>query len=164
MSSNSKTVRAYRHFTEERQDTFLDNLATTGNLEASAAAVGINPRTAYAWMQKSDEFREQVNQARAQAMTQIEREIARRGINGVQQPVYYQGEVVGQVTQYSDRLLLALARANDPNRWSEKQHVVTENHTVDGPESAKNKLLKLLDAEAIEGTYTDNSCNGGKNS
>lgn len=44
----------------------------------------------------------------------IKNEVRRRAIDGVQKPVFQQGKLVGYVTEYSDSLLLALAKSYMP--------------------------------------------------
>ena len=154
MGSESNKPRVYHRFDADTKAAFLQFLSETGNLEASAAAAGIHPRTVYYHIKNTDGVREEVSQARAKACHAIEQEIARRGLHGISKPIYYQGQKVGEQAEYSDRLLLAMARANMGDRYSEKQHIVTE--TIEShAENAKQKLIQLLQDEPIEADFTE---------
>ena len=51
----------------------------------------------------------------------LEAECRRRGHDGVEEPVYYLGQVVGSIRRYSDACLLALLRAYRPDRFSARR-------------------------------------------
>ena len=148
--------------TAEVKSRICELLAQTGNLEASAGAAGVHPRTAYQHMAKDPEFKKRIEEARYCAMNDIENEIRRRGLTGISKPIYYQGEKVGEEKQYSDKLLLALAKANSPARYAERQHVFQEVHHTH--ENAKEKLIQLLQSEdVIEGEYSQITDKGDDN-
>ena len=156
MASMSKPVKHQMKVTPQVKDAVVEYLSQTGNLEASAAAAGVHPRTVYNHIYKDEEFKERIEQARAKACHAIESEIARRGLHGINKPVFYQGEKVAEQKEYSDKLLLAMARANMGARYSERQHIVTQHLGHDDCENAKHKLIKLLEQEDIvEGEYTE---------
>lgn len=94
---------------------YLNALRETKGLERKAATMAGIP---FAEIRKereiSDEFREMEQDVRANIVEDIRAEVIRRGVNGVDKSVYYKGEVVGVEKQYSDSLLLALAKAHDP--------------------------------------------------
>ena len=52
-----------------------------------------------------------------------EDELQRRSIEGVEEPVYQGGELVGYKRKYSDTLLLGLLKSEDPDKYSDKQQV-----------------------------------------
>ena len=56
----------------------------------------------------------------------LEDEADRRAVDGVQEDVYHQGDVVGQQTKYSDGLLKTRLAAEHPDKYSERhKHDVT---------------------------------------
>ena len=131
---------------------FIRHLKKTGNLKAACESSGVSERTVYDRMKKYPEMAREVDEARAQVCQDIENEIRRRGLEGYEEPVYYQGEEVGSVTRYSDRLLEKFAKANMPERYSDKAQV-DMNHTVDLSENARGKLASLLNVnDAIDVT------------
>ncbi|MDN3518069.1 hypothetical protein QWY84_10650 [Aquisalimonas lutea] len=151
-----KPIQSRARLTEDKKDKLVELLAQTANLSACCAEVGVNRRTVYFAMEREPEFRERINQARDRACLEIEREMHRRGIQGIGKGVYYKGEKVGEEREYSDKLLMALAKANMPERFTERQHVVSESyvHVEDG---AKRKLANLLGVDVIEGEALDDT-------
>jgi hypothetical protein len=66
------------------------------------------------FLDSDEEFREQIAEARGRGAETIRDEIRRRAIEGVDEPVFHQGDVVGHVRKYSDRLLGMMAKAHLP--------------------------------------------------
>lgn len=105
-------VAASAHgWTPERKAQFLDRLAAHGNARAACRAVGLSPESAYKLRRRDPLF------ARAWAAAiLLGREngiqaLAERAIEGVEEEIYYRGELIGTRRRYDSRLLLAhLAR------------------------------------------------------
>lgn len=114
-------------FTEEKQQEFLRIYAATGLLNKAAAAVGHPPQTIHYRRKMNPEFDAAVHQAKQDFCETIEAEIVRRGRVGVDKPVFQKGQQVGVVREYSDMLLLALAKRHIPE-YRDK-HTVDVNHT-----------------------------------
>ena len=98
-------------WTEARRTRFLEHLSHRGNVRAACAAVGLSHEAAYQLRRRDPLF------ARAwAAAVELAREasaqvLACRAIDGVEEEVWYRGEVVGTRRRYDSRLLLAhLAR------------------------------------------------------
>ena len=53
----------------------------------------------------------------------IEAEARRRAVDGVDEPVYYQGKEVGTVRRYSDVLLIFLLKGLRPQRFNLESHL-----------------------------------------
>lgn len=66
--------------------------------------------------------------ARGRGEEDIRAEVRRRAIDGVDEPVFHQGQIVGTITRYSDRLLYAMAKARLP----EYQDTATVQHVGPG--------------------------------
>lgn len=98
----------------DRRASFLEHLERTGLLTRSAVHAGLNPSTVAAARKADGEFDDAVRNALAAHAEAIDEEIDRRGRLGVEKPVFYKGERVDTVTEYSDTLLLARAKARMP--------------------------------------------------
>lgn len=48
---------------------------------------------------------------------ELEVEMHRRAVHGTDEPVFYKGEVVGEVRKYSDQLAITLAKATRPEKF-----------------------------------------------
>src|SRR5690554_6945305 len=100
-----------RGWTTERKLRFLDHLAASGNVRAACRRVGLSPEAAYRLRRRDDLFSRGWVLALALAQTHAEQVLADRAIEGVEEPIYYRGELVGTRRRYDTRLLLAhLAR------------------------------------------------------
>lgn len=74
--------------------------------------------------------------ARMQRLRRLESEAMRRALDGVEQPVFHQGEQVGSRKDYSDDLMKMLLKAHDPDTYADRQKVehqgVMVNLNVEG--------------------------------
>lgn len=98
-------------FTPDRQMRFCDQLATCGNVRMACALSGISAMTAYRTRRRDSLFAEVWDRALALARDHAEAVLAVRALEGIAEPVFHRGEVVGHRRRYDSRLLLAhLAR------------------------------------------------------
>lgn len=105
-------TRAAQHqFTAQRQAAFLSRLAATGSARSAARAAEVSHQTAYRQRRACRQFRRAWDAALLVARTHAEEVLAVRAIEGVEEEVWYHGEVVATRRRYDSRLLLAhLAR------------------------------------------------------
>jgi hypothetical protein len=92
----------------KREATFLETLAQTANVAASARAAGLSDSSVYRHRQTSDAFRAKWAVALAEGFERLETMMLDRALNGTEKPVWYGGKRVGTITEYSDRTALAL--------------------------------------------------------
>ena len=98
-------------FTRERQVVFLHALAATGAVRSAAARSGVSHQTAYRERLASAAFRRAWDAALLAARCHAEEVLSCRAIDGVEEQVWYHGEVVATRHRFDSRLLLAhLAR------------------------------------------------------
>lgn len=120
------------------EEAFLDGLREGWSIKKSAWAVPIASSTAWAWRYKSeatkqedgsytDDFYPRWRQAEQDGVDRLEDEATRRGVEGVEKPVYQGGVLVGTVTEYSDTLLNLKLRGKRPEVYN------TERHEMSGP-------------------------------
>jgi hypothetical protein len=100
---SKRAIPAYRN-------AFLAELRGGRSPSMAAKVAGIDRSTAYLWRRTDEEFRKQWADAVEEGIDLLEDEAKRRGIEGVLKPVYYMGEVVGEVREYSDALLALLLK------------------------------------------------------
>ena len=81
----------------------------TGSVTQSCRAAGIARSTHYEWLQ-NENYRAAFDCAREEAFSVLEDEAMRRAVNGVKEPVYHNGKVVGHILKYSDTVLITLLR------------------------------------------------------
>ena len=99
-----------------KQKAFLAAYAGCGNITDAARKAKCNRSSHYAWMENAA-YAETFAAAHKQACETLESEARRRAVSGVRKPVYYQGDVVGLVREYSDTLLIFLLKAALPEKY-----------------------------------------------
>lgn len=105
----------------EAKGTIVRSLAMKGNVREATDAAGISRTLAYAWRDKDEGFREAWDDSVNEAVDRMEREMWRRGIEGFDRPVIYQGEITDTYTDYSDSLLLTLIKGHRPEKYKERR-------------------------------------------
>lgn len=131
--------------TDEVQDYICDLLGDGSPITVAAAAVGINPRTFYDWMEKGREarrgkyrdFYDAVEIAKARYELHHVRELNRVAVEGETEihekvTVNHRGEVtveIKKVTKRNGRASAAILAARHPERWGEKRQI-DQNVTV----------------------------------
>ncbi len=94
-------------FTQERQAAFLRRLADCGEIRAAAKASSVSHQTVYRHRRACPIFRQACQAARLIARELAEDALATRAMNGVEEQVFYHGEVVAMRRRHDTRLLLA---------------------------------------------------------
>lgn len=118
------------------QDVFLHEFAIRANLTSACRAAGIDRSTAYDWQERDEAFSFRYKQAEAEANDVLRAAIFQRAVQGVEKPLHYQGRVVQRkvidpetgkdryvdvtVREYSDTLLIFLAKARMPSEFRER--------------------------------------------
>lgn len=112
--------------TPRAREQFLKVLRATGNVTEAADAVSITRAGAYKHYNHNPEFAEQWDNAIESACDALETEARRRAVDGVAEPVLYQGAVVKHagkelvIRKYSDHLLESLLKAHRPEKYRER--------------------------------------------
>ncbi len=122
-----------------KQRAFLAAYCQVGNVSEAARIAKINRFTHYEWMHADERYAEVFAQAHEIACDHLEAEARRRAVEGVDEPVFYHGEVCGTIRKYSDTLLIFLLKGARPDKFRDN---ATIRHT--GPNGG---------AIQIEGDY-----------
>ncbi len=105
---------------------FLVLYAETGLLNKTIAALqwpdGTTLTRLYVnkWCEQDPEFATRYMDARVTFAESLEGEAHRRAVIGVDKPVYYKGEEVGAIREFSDTLLVTLLKANLPDKYRDR--------------------------------------------
>lgn len=109
---------------QEKAKSFLGHLRTNGGMVVKATeAAGLSLTSLYALRRKDPEFATAWDDAIRDSTVILENEITRRAVEGVEEPVFHRGEVVGHVRKYSDNLLMFMTKARDPDKYRERTEV-----------------------------------------
>lgn len=94
---------------------FVKELRENGGFVGKACeAVAVSKQTVYNWRKEDTNFATEWDRAVDLATEDLEKEVRRRAYHGVDEPVFYKGEVVGQIRKYSDTLLMFALKARKP--------------------------------------------------
>jgi len=107
---------------------FLESLRNHGIVRQACKEAVVGRRTAYTHRDRFPEFAAQWEDALEDHRDIVRAEVIRRGIQGVDKPIFYQGERVDTVKEYSDRMLELHAKALCPE-YREKHQL---EHTGPG--------------------------------
>jgi len=116
-SAKPKKPRSLVVQTAAKQRGFLAVLAQCCNVGKSCAHAGIDRSTAYLWREKDPAFAAAWDKALKIGVSALEDEVHRRAFEGNEEPVFWQGEICGQVKKYSDTLAIFLLKAHAPDKY-----------------------------------------------
>ena len=94
-------------FTPERRVVFAEELAASGNVRRACAVAGVSRNTAYKARRRDPVLAQAWDAALTLAARHAGEVLAERALDGVEEPVFWHGEVVGTRRRYDTRLLLA---------------------------------------------------------
>lgn len=153
---------ALARWTAARRTRFIEELRRTANISAAARAAGIDRKSAYRLRARNEDFREDWDHALEEALDELEAELLRRAIRGVEKPVYYGGKPCGTVTSYSDTLGMFLLRYRRPHIFAGG----VNGEEMDERElaSAKDRLGRLLERHTDTESEQDDTGAGGDGS
>jgi hypothetical protein len=114
-----RTIRTLR-----KREQFLAELALNeGDVSASCAATGVGRRSMYDWREDDKDFAAAWDDVVEASTEKLEREAYRRAHDGVEEPVFYQGEVCGHIMKKSDTLLMFTLKARKPEKYRDNSKV-----------------------------------------
>lgn len=124
--------------TDSAREKFIAALRETCNVTEAARAANIGRTAAYDWRNDDNVFAAEWDEAEQEAADKLEREAWRRGVEGTDKPVTFQGRITDSYKEYSDRMLELLLKAHRPEKF--KERTSTE---VTVPEALAKKLWGL---------------------
>jgi len=102
---------------------FLSALKETCNVTESCKISRLAHTSAYEWRDEDKDFRQEWDAALQIGADVLEDEAVRRAKEGVSEPVYQGGKLVGNVQKYSDTLLIFLLKGAKPDKYAEKRQL-----------------------------------------
>ena len=106
---------------------FLRTLKETCNLTKAAESVDSSAEYMRKMMKRDDEFKAACQNALEEGLDNLEYEVKRRGFDGVEEPVYWQGIEIAKIKKYSDKLAMYYLDAYRGERFK-KDTNVNVNH------------------------------------
>lgn len=147
---NLKVKVAYDkgRFDTEMREQYLAMIREGFTNKDAAAACGCGTKYFQRRREQDPTFEADYQAARADGDDVIRAEVHRRGVDGVKRAIYHDGKIVGHKQEYSDQLLMFLAKSRMPNEFGDR---IQTEHTVkfDGAaESLVSKLSAMLGLKA----------------
>jgi len=93
---------------------FLASYRETWSITESAKRAGVTRSSHYKRLSRDPRYKDEFEDIEELIRDTIRAEIHRRALDGVDIPIFYQGNHVHTIKKYSDTLLLALAKAHCP--------------------------------------------------
>lgn len=128
------------------QEAFLALLRETGNVSAAARAAGTCRSRCYEWRRRDQAFANAWADALEEAADRLEMEAFRRAVDGVGEDRFFQGRAVGEVTRYSDSLLMFLLRARRPGRFGTRPAPDTDPGVMENDDRYLAELRRRMEA------------------
>ena len=136
-------------FTDEQKINFLDELSQHGVIKYACQKTGISRLTFYYNYQSDEEFRRLVDDAFVLGAINIEDEAKIRAVEGVEEEVYFKGEMVGTVRKFSDFLLTFLLKGNFPYKYGGIQSEDMTSNALGQPKVKVAAAVKSTDAKEV---------------
>lgn len=171
-----KKPKGREKWTKPVMDRFCQHVARNGgNLSKTCRETGLTLSNLYAILaqpdgesESADYLKKKLKKARELGTIALVDEAIRRGVDGVDSPVYFQGMVAGHVTTYSDSLLQFLIKGQDKSyATSQLQHTnpdggpidlsITAKIQVQRDEQAKKNLETILSEIGEDGAEIESS-------
>lgn len=127
-----------------RKSKFLAAFIKVGTVSGAARKAGIGSSTHNAWLESDADYAIAFKEVFEAAVDSAEEALRSRGIHGVRKPVFYQGEQVATVVEYSDSNLQFYLRGRRSSVYRDK----TEISGPDGGPIAMAILDKLAQGRA----------------
>jgi len=122
----SKTEAAKK----KRQDAFLAEYRQCATITHAAAIALISRQRHYKWLEKDSTYAEAFEEAKVEATDALVSEARRRAIQGIEEPVIYQGKLSTSsdgkplvIRKYSDVLLIFLLKGALPEVYRERHEL-----------------------------------------
>ena len=146
-------------FVPERQVAFLEALATTGSVRTAARRVKVSHQTCYRARRNSAAFGRAWDAALVVARGAAEAKLADCAMEGIEEEVWYHGEMVGTRRRMSDRLLLAHLGRLDRMRKDERIEALAEDFDGLLTRMRRGEAIELEPAPAAGGVSSPGQCN-----
>ncbi|MBX9858884.1 MAG: hypothetical protein K2Y20_04745 [Sphingomonas sp.] len=135
-----------------RRTKFLKKLAQTANVSLSARHAGISKSALYKYRQKTASFAAAWDDALGEALDALEQAVIERAQHGVEKPVFFGGNQIGTVRNYSDALAMFMLKAKRPEVYARlSEELPNQDRDAAARTEVLRRIERLGDADASEG-------------
>lgn len=136
-----------------KRKAFLAAFSRCATVTYAAEAAKVTRQQHYNWL-RDPEYQQAFEQARETAIEVLEAEAVRRAVLGRDEPVYFQGKVVGRIQRYSDILLIFLLKGARPEKYRDRHEFTGAGGRPLIPDPGRVQLTDEKLAELIALTET----------
>jgi len=119
----TETVSKREATKKKRQEAFLKEFRLCATITHAAEIALISRRTHYLWLDKDLVYAKRFEEAKIAATDALVAEARRRAVQGVEEPIFYKGELVQTIRKYSDTLLIFLLKGALPEIYRERYEI-----------------------------------------
>jgi hypothetical protein len=112
---------------------FLKVLRRFGNVTKAASAAKVDRAWVYEYRKLHPDFDADWKDALDEAADHLEAEAWKRAVNGVKEPVYQGGILVGHKQVYSDSLMALLLKAHKPEKYRDRTDITSGGEKLATP-------------------------------
>jgi hypothetical protein len=134
-----------------KKERFLESLARNCNVTVSCEMAGLARETAYFWKRVDYAFSVAWDEALERGLDALEDEVMRRAKEGVEEPIFYQGGVVGTTRRYSDVLAMFLLKSKRRDVFGERREITANQNILSMSPEQRDRMVQqfLEDLRAI---------------
>ena len=126
MATKAPARERHDGLSEERKQLFLTALRTGESVLDACALVGVSNRTVYNHRKRDPDFAEAWRLAAKMYRLPLEIAAFQRGVEGIEEPVYHHGRLIGTRRRYSDALLKMLLAGEKPRKYGRRAGLVAD--------------------------------------
>ncbi len=144
--------------TDKKADAFLTALRDGATVAGACKEAKIGRSTAYDWRGKDKAFATAWDEALEDGTDALEDEAKRRAVEGVAEPVFYQGKKVATVRKYSDTLLMFLLKGRRPEKFKDRhEHTGKDGGPIETREMSNLEFARRMAFALAQGIKDDDA-------
>ena len=132
--------------TQKNKEAFLRCLSEGKSVTFAANAIGVDRSQVYQWQHANPDFKAEWESALQAGTDKLEDEAWRRAHDGVDEPVFYQGQTCGVIRRYSDTLLIFTLKARRPEKFRDNVNISADDGQLDALADAFNRSRRTVNA------------------
>jgi len=145
-----------------RVNAFFHHLGRTGSVTVAANRAQLRRSTLYQMRQDDDAFAERWARSLDLGVERLQDNAMNRALNGTEKPIYRNGQKVGSVQQFDNRLLQFLLKAHRPDLYGDRGHAAAPALPFDLVKRMAAAETRLAEREKAKGAPAKKAAVDGK--
>lgn len=127
-----------------RRAAFLKHLAKNANVSKSAKLARISTSSLYNHRARTPSFAAAWEEAMSEALDDLEQTVIERAKHGVEKPVFFGGNQIGTVRNYSDALAMFILKARRPEVYA-RLNAESDVDADGADEAARAEVMRRIE-------------------